>query len=594
VRPLWPLALLLALAGAALVAWPAVASWHDTIICGWVHPDCLGNHWLLAWVAERAAGLQSLVHNDRYYWPVGDAPWLAGNGSDGFLYLPWHFLLGWPRASTAHVVTILALDGLGAYALARALGASPWASLAAAPTAAMMVYGAHELGAGRFSQADFGFLAFFLAAWLKFCAEGTRRWALLAALALAATSALYWYYGFFGVLAGGTILLFRRPPAARLLEFAAAYLLLIGPLLYVFLSHYADIPGTTEDVFPHPEVAGDSCWPALPFLVGGGRHAGRALPLSTTLLAAAALFLRRDRLTLSLAAVSGLFAALMAGPLWPGGPYELVYGLAGPLRRFWWPYRHVVVVNLAWIALAAVATDALLRRVRYPRVLAALVAISIPIQLELFRAPYHATWSKAVVPTAFYTKLHGLPGDKLLEVPLTGGIAASQATLIYQFEHGKTLINGHALWVARVRPAAWDDFVAGNSFLAACQRLERGELGGSFAFDPADLRALVDQGLGVVTLNKEYFPVKLDGVVQAYDRVFTALFGEPAALGLRARAWDTTRYAGTSEVAVTPFTWPSDVQPGGPTLPVMSPRPPSMAFEMPGPPQSALPKKTAR
>ena len=582
-RPLWPLAALLALAGAAIVVWPAASSWNDTIVCGWVHPDCLGNHWLLVWVAEQAAGLSSLVHNDRYYWPVGDAPWLAGNGSDGFLYLPWHLLFGWPRASTAHVLTILTLDGLGAYALARALGASPWAALAAAPAAATMVYGAHELGAGRFSQANFGFLALFLAAWLKFVQEGSRRWALLSAVALAATSALYWYYGFFGVIAGAVILLFRRPSPSRLAEFAAAYVGLVGPLLYVFARHYVEIPGTSESTFPHPEVQGDSCWPAVPFLVGGGRHAGRALPLTTTVLAAAALFVRRDRATLSIAAVSLVFVALMVGPMWPGGPYETLYGLAAPLRRFWWPYRHVVVVNLAWIALAAVATDALLRRFRYPRVLATVIALSIPLQLELARSPFHATWSFARVPTEFYPKLRDLPGSVLMELPITGDIVATQSTLAYQLEHGKTLLNGHALWVERVRPAAWDSFVSANSFLVACQRLERGDSGTTFAFDAADIVSLREGGLGVITLNREYFPVAFNELVKVYDTVLTALFGEPAVTGLRAAAWDTSRYTGVSTVEHRAAPGPGNLPHGGPTLPIQSPRPPSLAFEMPGP-----------
>ena len=40
--------------------------------------------------------------------PVGDSPLLAGNGSEGFLYLPFHLLLGWPAAVPALVITIVA------------------------------------------------------------------------------------------------------------------------------------------------------------------------------------------------------------------------------------------------------------------------------------------------------------------------------------------------------------------------------------------------------------------------------------------------------------------------------------------------------
>jgi hypothetical protein len=588
----WSLAAFaLSLVGAALVIAPVVLSPSDTIVCGWVHPDCLGNHWLLEWVADRLLHGQSLVHNDRYYWPIGDAPWLAGNGSDGFLYLPWHVLLGWPRASTAHTLTILTLNGVGAWSLARAAGASPAAALAAAPTAAMSVYAGFELGAGRFSQADMGFLALFLASWLRLLdAPGPRR-AFVAAALLAATSALYWYYGLFAVVAGAVLLLFRGraaltgPTLRALALFAPSFLVLIAPLLAIFLLNWSAIPGTGEATqFPHPEALGDSCWPAIPFLVQSGRHAGRALPFTTTVLALVTLWFRRDRLTLGLAAVGVLFAALMAGPLLPHGPYEWLYGLAAPLRRFWWPYRHVVVLNFVWITLASLALDHLLSGRR--RATAGVVlALSIPLQLELLRAPYHALFSKAVVPVPFYEEVGELPGSILLEPPLTPDVAVSQAPLIYQLDHKKTLVGGHALWVQRVRPAGWDAATDGNSFLAACRDLERARLTGVFRFEAADLDALRDAGLRTVSLNRELFPARLYDVTNAYEAVFRALFGDPAVGGPRALAWDLDRWSGRTEVPLAPFSWPSGLGRGGPTLPVQSHLPPSLAFSLPAPPK---------
>ncbi len=588
----WTLAAVaLSLLGAALVIAPVVLSPTDTIVCGWVHPDCLGNHWLLTWVAERVAAGQSLVHNDRYYWPIGDAPWLAGNGSDGFLYLPWHFLLGWPMASTAHTLTILTLNGLGAWSLARAAGASPAAALAAAPTAAMSVYAGFELGAGRFSQADMGFLAFFLASWLRLLEAPSPRRALLSAGLLAATSALYWYYGLFAVVAGAVLLLVRGrsvvagPHLRALALFVPAYLALIAPLLAVFLLNWSAIPGTAEATqFPHPEALGDSCWPAIPFLAQSGRHAGRALPFTTTVLALVALWYRRDRVTLGLAAVGLTFAALMAGPLIPHGPYEWLYGLAGPLRRFWWPYRHVVVLNFVWITLASLAIDHFTAG-RRRTVAGVLLALSVPLQLEVLRAPYHALFSKAVVPTAYYTAIGELPGSILLEPPLAPDAAVSQAPLIYQLEHHKTLIGGHALWVQRVRPPGWDAAMDGNSFLAACRDLERARLTGAFRFEADDLRALTEAGVRTASLNRELFPARLYAITNAYQAVFTALFGPPVVEGDRAMAWDLDHWNGQTEVVVAPFTWPSGLGRGGPTLPVQSQLPPSLAFSMPAPPK---------
>ncbi len=622
-------AALLALACALAATWPAATDPAGTVLCNYVHPDCLSNHWLMVWVAEQLASGGSILHNDRYYWPVGDAPWLAGNGSEGFGYLPFHLLFGWPVGSTVYLVGILALNGVGAYALARAAGASGPASLAAATTGTTMLYAIHELGAGRFSQVSFCWLAFFLAAWLRFLRRPTPLGGMGAAALLAVTSLFYWYYGLFGVLAGGVLLLAFAPKATRprvapLAVFAVAYLALIGPLLWVFLEYWSSIPGTGEDAFPHREAVGDSTWPGIPFLVAGGRHAGRALPFTTCALALVGLVagvrgLRRGatpsgstpsgstpsgstpsgsdaRVAVALGGVALLFAGLMAGALIPHGPYEWIYGLAGPLRRFWWPYRHVVVLNLALITLAALGADALVRALaRRPALRRAapaalvLLALAIPAQLTLQRAPWQAQFSRADLADAFYPSLVDTPGTVLVEPPLSPSVASAQTPLIYQLLHEKALLAGHALWVDRVRPDAWDAYVAKNSFLVAMQRLDRGELGTTFTFEPADLRALIDAGARTFVVNQEYFPLLARDLAKAYDALFTALFGEPIATGTRIAAWDAGGWDGRSTVEIPAFTWPSSLHYGGPTLSVQAPRPPSLVFSIP-PPAKPPPK----
>mgnify|MGYP000103150292 CR=1 FL=1 len=77
---------------------PAVLSPNSFLVGGWGHPDNLGNHWLLVWVAERVLAGESILHNQEDYVPFGDYPWLAGNGSEGLLYAPFHWLLGYPTA----------------------------------------------------------------------------------------------------------------------------------------------------------------------------------------------------------------------------------------------------------------------------------------------------------------------------------------------------------------------------------------------------------------------------------------------------------------------------------------------------------------
>ena len=128
-------AALLSAACAIAAASVAAMSPTDTLLCNFIHPDCLGNHWLMVWVAEQVMHGRSILHNDSYSWPVGDAPWLAGNGSEGFLYLPFQAAFGWPLGSNIYLIGILALNGMAAFALARAAGAGKAAALAAAPTA---------------------------------------------------------------------------------------------------------------------------------------------------------------------------------------------------------------------------------------------------------------------------------------------------------------------------------------------------------------------------------------------------------------------------------------------------------------------------
>ena len=119
------LALAVVLTLALWVMLPALSEADSTLVGDWMHPDCISNHWLLAWVAERLAAGEGILHNPRYYWPVGDAPVLAGNGAEGVAYLPFHVLLGWPTGAVVYLTVVLAFNGLAAWALGRALGAGP-------------------------------------------------------------------------------------------------------------------------------------------------------------------------------------------------------------------------------------------------------------------------------------------------------------------------------------------------------------------------------------------------------------------------------------------------------------------------------------
>lgn len=598
----WWLAALASCLALALAATSPV--WLDPgqgMLCGVMHPDCAGNQWLLVWVAERVADLEGLLHNDRYYWPVGDSPFLAGNGGEGLLYLPFHLVLGWPVGANLFLVSVLVANGLAACWMARGAGASWPGALLAGAALGTGPYALRELGAGRFSQADLIWLLLFFGAWLRLLRAPRLRWGLLAGGALALASALYWYHGLFGALtgavlaAGAAVGAWRR--GARLGElswgpfaaFAACFLLLVaGPLLW-YMGHWDALPGTGEDLFPHPEAVRDSLDPMLPFLVRQGRFIGQALPATVVILAAVQVVKlvlgRSDRPWLdgSLLVCWMLFLALAMGPglsLAGLSPFELLYGVAAPLRRFWWPSRHVLVCNLALCLLAARALPELKRG--WARAgLALLLVVTVPVQLWV-QGPGNRAHSTALAwPPEFYARLADEPGEVLLDLPLSPRVALSQKPLLYQLAHGKISLNGHGLWVDRVRPPAWDAFVADNGLLAGLQGVEDGSLEGDLVFEAADVEVLRDRGLALIVLNREHYPLGLVTAVERQRAVLTTLFGPPFASTTGAWAWRTAAWTGTTSVPLEPWELPAGAALRDGSVPIDMRTPPSLTFDPP-------------
>ena len=586
---------------------PALWAPDAWLVGSWMHPDCLSNHWLLAWVADRVSAGEGILHNPDYYWPVGDAPVLAGNGTAGFAYLPFHWLWGWPAGVPPYLLASMALSGMGAYALGRAAGAGPWASLLLPALAVGSPFVCTELSAGRFSQADTGPLLWFCASWLALLAR-PRLWrALVSAALLALTSFFYWYYGLFGVIFGGVVLLSRGregPGLRPLLTFAAGFVVLIGPWLWLSAAAWSGIPGTDElAAFPPAEAVRDAADLTWPWAATGDRAAGTAVPLPIVVLGGLGLGLglgsrargssgggARPRAGLGVALV--LFVLLSLGPAFPGAPYTLLYGLAPPLRRFWWPLRHVVLAVPLLGVFAALALTALRDRWgrRSPRAaplllgIAALgLALAMPASLDAQGVPTRVPLTAVRLPPPVYPELAARAPGVLFEPPLSPELSGTQQHLLYQRWHGHALLTGHAPWVARVRPAAWDRFVAENSFLAAAQALERGQLGDApFAFEAADLAALRDGGLRTVTLNRATLPLKAKPLVRAYAALFDALFGAPIARAPGVWAWDVGAWDGhTRVVALPPWRWPADLGRGGPEAPLVARRPRSQVFERP-------------
>ncbi len=569
----WVVAAILAAAFAVRAAGPVAFDPAGHTLGNWHHPDCLGNHWLLVWVAERLGSGESILFNDRYYFPFGDAPWLAGNGSEGFLYAPFHWLWGWPTAVGIYGLVILWWNGFAGYLLGRAGGAGPWGSLVVLAATGLSVYVMQELNAGRFSQADIGFWLAALAAYLALLERPSWGGAILCGTLVAASSALYWYHGVFFGLAAAVLTLTRLPavPWRHVALAAAVSLAWVGPLLAVFLENWAQVPGTEDLTWPRDMPALDAAALGWPLAVREGEHRGQATAAVVLALAAWTLIrLARGRsenarLELGLAGVALLGWLLALGTATP--LYEGLYGLHATLRRFWWPYRHVLIFQAATALLAARALGSL----PGPRPVAALAVVGlVPLCLLVQKDPIHLHYTR-VMPSTFHTQLADQPGDVLLGLPFSPQVSNSQLPLIYQLWHGKKMINGHAPWVRRVRPAAWDAQLADNSFLAALAAYERGDTNdGTLTFQGSDLDALRDQGLALIWLDRELFPVRLSDAWTGLQVVLTGLFGEPVlAEGDRA-AWATARWNGQTGVPAPVWTWPDRLRHGGQDTPLMS------------------------
>ena len=369
------LAPLLAVAASAWLAVRAVGPALDAperwLIGNWTHPDNLSNHWLLAWVAEQLQAGGSLLHNDRYYWPVATRPSSPGMGGGAALpALPPP--VGLARRGPALCGRGAGPRGPGGLRAGAGLRGSPFASLLAIGTASSSPYVLQELAAGRFSQADVGPLLLALAAVVALLRQ-PGPWRGPGRPLLGIVGILYWYYAWFGAMFFVILWLARRPWSVGLrpvLALVAAGSAVAGPLLALHLAHWGDVVGAAEQVFPHPESRLDVASLTLAISVEQGREAVRGLPWTTWSLslvgaALAAWVSARARavgpprwLAGGLLAAWALFFALSLGPVVAASPYHLVYGGLSVLRRFWWPLRHTVVVHAIQAVFAVWALDA--------------------------------------------------------------------------------------------------------------------------------------------------------------------------------------------------------------------------------------------
>jgi len=550
--------------------YPAWLSPGHGVVGDWRHPDMISNHWLYRWIAARLLSAEGILHNPDYYLPVGDAPWLAGNGSDAIPATLMSTLLPWPFSVTSWCLITIVLNGLGGLALARSLGARRSGSVVAGLFTAMMPYVAYEMSGMRLAQAPLYWMLFFLAMWLRVLEKPSAKRALWAGLLYGATAFTYWYYGLWAALAGGALFL-TRPRWRALAVFVPVALATTLPFLALFLGSWSGIPGTVEASFPHPLALRSSLWPGWPLLNGTGTAPALVFPLILVALAGWAWLRARPergptlRLWGVLVGLAALFYLLSLGPAITGlagdstgvpGLYALIYGGFGVLRRFWWPYRHAAMVTVLLVPFAALGFDALAaalqRRWRHATwVLLPTLAVLLPLEMYARGTGVTVQTSWWQSPAAYET-IAKLDGTALVELPLAPALAQNQQSLSYQWVHGKKLVNGHAMWVDRVRPDAWDDFVQGNSLLGGLQAYEMGQGGATFEIEPDDVQALVDLGVRHMVVNAEYLPGKLVTLVPRYETLFNALFGKPVINHRNlVMVWDLAEYTGETSVPVS-------------------------------------------
>jgi hypothetical protein len=551
------------------------------MICDSQHPDCISNHWLMVFVAEQLAGGGSILHNDRYYWPIGDAPVLAGNGGEGFVYLVFHQIFGWPTGAVAHLFCTLVFGGMSIWLLARVAGVGRWAALVPAAAISTAPYIVGELDAGRFSQVNTGWMWLTLAAGLMLLQKPSAKTATALGLSGAITCFFYWYYGWFAFVAlcliGGAFwVLGARMPWKHIGLAAAVGAIAIAPWAWLFTSGWGAIPGTDE-AFPPAMALLDSTFPSLPFQLDRDIGTIALLPWVLGLAGAIAACRPGARpLPRALLLVWLCFTLLAMGPAFTGAPYTWLYGLAAPLKRFWWPLRHTIVATGMWSILAALALDRILKPRFKP--IGLLVALSTPIFLSWQGAITHPRVTRLQWPAPGYEQLRDAPKGVVVEPPLNPAVTGTQQHLLSQLTHKKPMLTGHAMWVDRVRPPAWDNFMESSPLLHGLQQMELGHLGPTLRFDDAEIGRLSSQGVRWFVLNRSAFPLRLKPVVQAYRHVFTTLFGPPIHATSHLQVWDATRWTGITEVAIPALVWPSQITPAGPTQPLTAKRPMDPVF----------------
>ena len=555
----------------ALRLGPVFWSPSQYLVGGWGHPDNLGNHWLLVWVAERLMAGESLLHNTQYYLPVGDHPWIAGNGSEGVLFTPFYALLGWPVGVIPLVLLYFVGIGLGGYLISVAAGAGRVGSLIGSVVLTSSGFWVREMNAGRFSQLDGMWLLLSLGLFMGLCVKKrSLLWTLGCGVCVGLTGIFYWYYAYFFVLSaiivvGSTVLCRYSIQWKQVMQAGGISLVTVAPIAMVYWQYWNLVPGVEEGLFPAPDAYSDAMTLSGAWLVPFGRTAGAVQSLPTLLLAALACIRFRhwsetQRLGMLIALTLSLtFGVLAFGPKTPF--FELVYGWSAPLRRFWWPSRHLVLWTVGCSILSSFGGGYLLKRCTKVQQPLMTVALSLLIPLSLWvqgDKPFHANHTPIEYPVEAYLPIAQMDGDGLIMPPINPRVANTQLPLLLQLTHRKRLLTGHGMWVDRVRPDAWDEFVSENALLKSLSDYELGQAG-TVTITAHDIEELQVNGMDFIVLDSKLFPRTMMGLVPNLAKVYTQIFGQPVHRGEQLRVWDIRNWTGTTAIEFPLWTVPTNL-----------------------------------
>jgi len=418
--------------------------------------DAYGNTWALTWVARHLTQPGQMLHANMYY-PVPDSL----SHTESLLTLAVQaaplLALGASPLLAYNIVWFLTfpLAGLGAYLLARHLGASRLAAGLAALSFAFSSYRFSHLH--HIQSLSFQWLPFYVLCLLLALERPRLRYLMGIAVFALAQALSSGYYAALLPLLTGVVLAFhlRAPGLRRVLLSLAVSVLIMAPLFYPYWRTQSRLGlqrsrkeciAWSARWWSLAKAAPGTRSPIEPLLARVAPHGRPPLYPGVAVLAlglaSVALFRRNDRVRLFVA-LGALAFVLSLGPEirfggWAlPGPYELLRSLPG-YRSLRTPERIYPLVGLALSTLAALTwTDWSRRRswARYAAPLLLIVALweSLPRPSEQYGE---------IMPPPPYTRvLAKLPPGPTLELPYDRR-HENAYYLYWSLAHGQWLVNG--------------------------------------------------------------------------------------------------------------------------------------------------------